>query len=160
MWRYEIRDALLKSKKTLCAVIQHRKIFEKMFQTFHDAIRERLKLTYEELHDGQEMSDDTRLMIIQESKKAQNVACVAKLISSVYVEVSTKYLLVGVNGLQSITLLEPIGDHARKEEIWRKLEEDVKEAEKGIPIIAEERRKLCMKENFEVSHNQVEAAVL
>ena len=86
---------------------------------------------------------------LRSPKNAKNVACVVQLISSVYIEVSNTYLLAGVNGFQIIALLEPRSDHARMEEVWNELQEYAKEAEKGIPIIAEE-KKVCIKENYEV----------
>ncbi|XP_028405195.1 uncharacterized protein LOC114527688 [Dendronephthya gigantea] len=122
-----------------------------MFETFHDLIKERIEknvsnalecgeVMNEELRDGQEMPKITGKQIIADSKNARKVACIVKWISRFYVEVSNKYLLVGVDGLHSISLLESTDDHARMEELWRKLEEDAKEAEREIPKLAEERK--------------------
>ncbi|XP_028405079.1 uncharacterized protein LOC114527585 [Dendronephthya gigantea] len=137
-----------------------------MFQTFHDLINvhleqnmskvirdgEKVKATNEELNDCQKMSYNTRKPIIEDSKQAMKVACVVKWISGFFVEVSKKYLLVEIYGLQSITRLKSSSDHARMEELGRKLKEDAKEAERRIPIIAEEREKELRNE---LSHHRL-----
>ncbi|XP_028405078.1 uncharacterized protein LOC114527584 [Dendronephthya gigantea] len=146
MWQYPNIDddqGIFDLDTRLNKVMHHWEIVREIFQNVTEKY---LKGACKELLDGQEMSDNTRGRLIQDSKNAINVACMVHLISSVYVEASNKYLLVGVDSLHSITLLESSSDDARMEEVQRKLKEDAKEAEGEISKIFEKKRKLCIKE--------------
>ena len=163
-----IKAALEENVKKLLNVKTFWRELKTMFEKFHDLIKDHLEQNAnkildcskipreanEKLYDGQETADITRKRMTQESRKALDVACVVRHISRFYVEVSNKYLLVGLNSLQRITLLEPSRDHARMEEVRRELENDAKKAEEGILIIAKEiRRELIT----ELSHYKYEA---
>ncbi|XP_028405172.1 uncharacterized protein LOC114527663 [Dendronephthya gigantea] len=147
-----VKHALEESIAQLLKIKEFWKQLKIMFQSFHDLIKDELEKEVNKTleagrkamqtnKDSQKIPDMTRKMIIDNSKNAIKVAFVVKWISRFYVEVSNKYLLGRVNALQSITFLRSSSDYARMEEVLRKLEEDAEEAERGIPIIAEERKK-------------------
>ena len=107
---------------------------------------------------GCAMSNTMRDVIFEQAFQANQIAYVVNSISSVYVEVSDKYLMDRITCLGKLVALDPVND-AREIQLKRQeLDEGCKEAQNAIKKIALEKKKQ-MSEAVEKRIGRIEAVV-